>query len=448
MNKLKHSLYNFWNSQDTRTRKYNRNVIYSFILKGLGILISLLLIPITLNYLNRYEYGIWITLNSILTWVNYFDIGLGNGLRNKLTEALATKDYNLGKAYVSTTFVLLGIIAICIGVIVTILNCFIDWNHLLNVDKSVQNLSQITTIVIWCLCMTFVFRTVGVIYIAYQDIWINNLLTFLGSIVSFIWIFILTKFTTGSLLNVAIAYSLSPLAVYIVAYWIVFYKHHPELQPSYINIKLNRYSKEIGGLGVKFFILQLTSLIVFSTSNFIISRLFTPNEVTPYNIAYRYFNAIIMSFYMITAPLWSAITDALKQKDVNWITSSIRKMGIYCCVFSLISFIFVAISQPIFKIWIGNSIYIPYSLSISLAIYSSVLMWATIVSSFSNGIGDLRLQLWSSISSAILFIPLAIILSKYGVEGIVIAMTIVSLIPAVLLTFEYNYKIKFLKKHL
>ena len=45
------------------------------IFKGGTILISLILVPMTLSYLNPYEYGIWLTLSSTLAWIYTFDIG-------------------------------------------------------------------------------------------------------------------------------------------------------------------------------------------------------------------------------------------------------------------------------------------------------------------------------------------------------------------------------------
>jgi len=81
-------LSNLLSTQD-RTKRAVQNIGISLFIKGGSILISFLLIPLTLDYLNPYEYGIWLTLNSVLSWVYLFDIGLGNGLRNRLAEALA-----------------------------------------------------------------------------------------------------------------------------------------------------------------------------------------------------------------------------------------------------------------------------------------------------------------------------------------------------------------------
>ena len=77
--------------------KAKRHIIYSFGIQGLSILIGLLYVPLLLNYLTQEKYGIWLTLTSILGWFSYFDIGLGNGLRNKLAESIALGNNRLEK---------------------------------------------------------------------------------------------------------------------------------------------------------------------------------------------------------------------------------------------------------------------------------------------------------------------------------------------------------------
>ena len=93
------------------------NIAGSILIKGWNCIVQLLLVPITLNCLNQYEYGIWLTINSILLWIDQFDIGLGNGLRNKLAEALAKGDKEKARRLVSTTFMMLIIIVIPIVLI-------------------------------------------------------------------------------------------------------------------------------------------------------------------------------------------------------------------------------------------------------------------------------------------------------------------------------------------
>ena len=63
----------YFKGNNIRTLQAQKNIVFSFGLKGIGIIISFLLVPLTLNYLNASEYGIWLTLSSLMTWINYFE---------------------------------------------------------------------------------------------------------------------------------------------------------------------------------------------------------------------------------------------------------------------------------------------------------------------------------------------------------------------------------------
>lgn len=443
---LKNKATHFWHNPDMRTRKVNRSIVYSMAIKGGGILLTLALVPLTLSYLSAYEYGIWITIYSILTWINYFDIGLGNGLRNKLAEALAIGDYKLGQVYVSTTLFLLVIISALFYGIFLVADNFIDWYSLFNVDDSVTNLRTIVNIVMGCLFVNFSLRTIGMIYMAYQNAWANNLMVFLGAVVSFVWIFVLTKTTSGSLINVAVAFSVSPLLVYLLAYPIAFGRYFKEIRPRLSAIRM-RYAKDLGGLGVKFFFLQLATLIISSSSNLIISKVFSPAEVTPYSIAFRYFNVLAMVYMIIINPLWTAITDAYVRKDVNWIEANMRKMVYVWLLFTVISIFMVAVSQIVFRLWVGAEVVIPYNLCISIAVYNSTLLWFNLFGCYCNGVGRLKVALWVVSIAAIVFVPCALLMSDWiGVSGVAYAMALVSLIPGLVLSGQYVLDMRQLKQ--
>ena len=65
------------------------NISYSFFIKFGIAICGLILVPITLNYIESNDYGVWMTISSFTTWFYFFDIGLANGFRNKFTQAIA-----------------------------------------------------------------------------------------------------------------------------------------------------------------------------------------------------------------------------------------------------------------------------------------------------------------------------------------------------------------------
>ena len=89
---------------DQRTMTVKRNISLSFLYKAVSIIISFITIPLTIKYLDPSKFGVWITLSSIIAWFSLFDVGLGNGLRNKFTEAKTRGEYDLIRIYVSTTY--------------------------------------------------------------------------------------------------------------------------------------------------------------------------------------------------------------------------------------------------------------------------------------------------------------------------------------------------------
>lgn len=408
---------------DERTRKAAKNILASILFKGGSILISLLLVPLTLSYLNDYEYGVWLTLSSILSWVYILDIGLGNGLRNKLAEALALNKLKLAKVYVSTALYSLTGIVVLIYLLFLILQQWLDWNAILNVDPTrIDSVNSIVTIVFAFFCASFVLKTIGNIYMAYQQPAINDMLLFLGNLLSLIFIYLCTIFSSGSLEKVAILFSAAPVVVFALAFPFTFWKYK-EIRPS-ISCIHTRYLKQLMSLGIQFFVIQISCLVVFMTSNFVISQLFGPEQVTPYNIAFKYFSIINMGFTIVLTPVWSAVTNAYTIKDIDWIRSLMKKIILIWGVFVLFTFIMILLSTQVYRLWIGSNISVSFSLSIACGVYVTISNWNNIFAYMLNGIGKIRLQLYSSIISGLLFLPLAFYLgNKMGITGIMIAMS-------------------------
>ena len=147
MNKIREFVFDFF-SGDKRSVKAKTQILYSLILKGISIIIGFVFVPLLLNYLDTERYGIWLTLSSIIAWASFFDIGLGNGLRNRLTEAIADDNTELAKKYISTTYAVLGCIFGVLIIIFLTINPFLDWQKILNTQLvTTKELSIVALIV-------------------------------------------------------------------------------------------------------------------------------------------------------------------------------------------------------------------------------------------------------------------------------------------------------------
>ena len=78
----------FFSTGHERSVQAKKNIIGLVISYGLSFLISLLLVRLTINYVNPANYGIWLTLNSIVAWMSFFDIGINYGLLTLLKNII------------------------------------------------------------------------------------------------------------------------------------------------------------------------------------------------------------------------------------------------------------------------------------------------------------------------------------------------------------------------
>ncbi len=433
--KKKFTIKSFINEGHERSVKAKKNILTSILIKCVSISISFLLIPLALNYLNPIKYGIWLTLISVIGWFSFFDLGLGNGLKNKLAEALAKNDKELAKTYISTAYATITCIISVVYLLFISVFPFINWSFILNTPPEMSSeINHLIFIVFSFFCLQFIIKLVSMILSADQRSAISGGINTFASLLSLIIVFILTKTTHGSLLWLSIGVSVANLLAPLVAtlwYFSTDYKH---LIPSIKYVKLSS-AKDLMSLGFLFFIMQFAALILFSTDSFIIDQLYGPEEVTPYNIAYKYFSIITMGFTILTTPFWAAYTDAYHKKDFKWIKRITRKLILFWMTLALGLMVMLLFADTFYKLWVGDQIKVPFILSAVMSLWVLISSWTSIFGNFLNGVGKIRLSIYHSIVMIIINIPLSIFLAKYldlGSAGVIMG-TCICVLPQVFL---------------
>ena len=66
--------------------KIIKNAGLNLLTQFLSYLLTFISIPILLKFLGKESFGIFQTILTVLGWVSIANLGLGNGLRNKITE--------------------------------------------------------------------------------------------------------------------------------------------------------------------------------------------------------------------------------------------------------------------------------------------------------------------------------------------------------------------------
>lgn len=410
-------------------KKLRKNSIMSIATKFISMLLSFITAPLVLQCLGQEKYGIWVSLLGIVSWIYYFDMGLGGGLQIKLSSALAQNRNEDAKRYVGTAYAYLSLIS-GIGFLVgALLFLTIDIPGIFHYDTIGENVTLVLIVALFFACVNFVAKLADNILYATQNVGYVGLF---GLVSKLLWIVVLLLYAaTGN----------SYLIWFAIAEGVInFIKNI--LETIYVRVRFTQfrdifksikksYAKDIMSIGVLLFINNIGSLILNTTDNLVISRYFSAADVTPYSFCQKFFSIILMVFEAMVTPYFAAYTAAFAQNNINWMEKTLRKMWKIWGVFILVSIIGGLIFKPFSIIWLRMELNYPIGLIPFFAGYYILLMFGYTVTSFVNATSQTQKIVIPTLIGTIINIPVSIWLATgagIGLNGVVLGSIISMLI--------------------
>lgn len=429
----------FYSATDARSITARNNIIYSSLFRGLSMVIGLWMVPLTLGYLNPTKYGIWLTMTSIITWFNFFDVGLGNGLRNRLGESLAKNDLLKAKGYVSTTYAILTVIVVLVFLVFLGINQFVNWYAILNVPKTFdEDLGLLMLIVFFFFCLRFIFGLILTILNADQRLGLSGFVDLLTNVVSFAGVYIISKGFHESLVWLGSFLSFAPAFVLLVASLWLLNTDYKRISPSIKHVNF-AYTRSLTELSFQFFLLQIIVLLVFFSNNIIISQLLNPAKVSEFNIVHKYFNIVTTISVLILNPYWSAANEAYHKNDFAWLGKSVTHLVNVWVAICALTFVMVLASPYVYRYWVKDAVEIEFRSSLFMALYVILFSWHNTFVYLINGIGKIKLQLVIYMIVGLASVPMSYFFIKIlglGIDGSILSMTVCILPAAVLIPLQ------------
>lgn len=417
-----------------------KSMFLSAAYKPIGVLISYIYTPLMLTYLNEELYGVWITIISVTTWINYFDVGIGNGMRNIVASEVANGQVKKVKKIVSTAYFAVSVISLFTFILSLILMIFFNFDYFISKNISIKTPIVIT---VGFVCINFILSLCKSEFFAEQKAEVVSFMQIGTSLLNLVGIFFISRIFSPNLTLVALLTGISTTIVNVCFSYKLWSKKNYYM-PSIKAIDI-RSMKNIANLGVKFFILQIGCFILYSTDNIIITRLFSAAEVVPYNTAYKVFNLIQIMFAAFISPIWSKITVISTQHDYIGIKILLKKLNILMIPISMIILFFIVGFRDISYIWLRRELVYAPGLILCVGIFIFLNIYSSIYSAVLNGMGILNLQLYVSVFISIINIPLSIYFCthyKFGVTGVILATIICMLISVISLVIQTIYVLK------
>ncbi|MDR0428339.1 MAG: MATE family efflux transporter [Dysgonamonadaceae bacterium] len=446
---IKKKIVQLLNKGNERTVLTKKNIFASFGIKILTIFMTMMLMPLTIGYVNEERNGIWFTMTNMVMWIAIFDFGLGSGLKNKYAEAKAKGDMLLAKKYVSSTYAIIGLLWLIVFAVFSLINPFLDWSAIFPKvsPEYLQELYETTWIVVFSFGTLFVVKLLSNIVIADQRPAIASLIDMFGQLLTLIGVFLLAKLTPASLPKLGFVAGFSPVIVFLIASVYLFSTRYKEVRPSFrfVDFKLG---KVLLNLGLKFFVLTIAAFVVSTTLSYLITYIVNPAETTKYNVSFKLFSILMNVLAIVIIPYWSAFTDAHTLKDYKWMQESVKNLRKFFGYFLILQLIILALSPVLYYFWINiwlkdEVLDISFWMSLVVCLYVCSMVWLDLNIYPINGTGKIKLQLYSALFEMVCFIPLAVYLgNRIGVIGIIMAPVIIYIPRMIWAPIQLNKLVK------
>ncbi len=426
----------FFKQGHERTIRAKKNILLALLFKGIGLITAYIYFPISLEYLSPVKFGIFLTIASIIDWFAELDVGLGHGLRNRLGEAIADGNYQLARGYVSTAYFVLGGLFLFITIVFLVCNQFIPWARWLQANPELdQEISQLAIFVFVAFSIRFVASLIYQIFYSLQRIALADLFNMITKISFLIISLVLLYFTSESLVLFGAAKTLTFALVPVLAGFYFFNNEYKKFRPSIRFVSFS-HLRSLFSLGLQFFLIKLSMIVIHQTNDFLIARFVSLESVPVYEAAYKYMSIFLMLFVILTNQLWSANLEAYRKGELSWMKKSMIGTAKIWLITLLISAIMVIISPVVYKLWLQDTIEIPLVLTAIVAVSVSVVTWVNAFNLVLNGTSKVRLQMYGWIFAGVVNIPLSIFLAvdlELGIQGIVWG-TVISMLPLAILS--------------
>ena len=412
----------FFNDGNKRSLLIKKNVILSFFFRGLSILVSLSLVPISISSLSSETYGLWLTISSIISWMVFFDFGFAHGFRNSFAKAVANEDYVLAKKYVSTAYFTISCIFITLMLLALLANSFIDWSRILNLSPDLnEELQGVFQIMIVFFCLKNIIDVFLTMMTAYQRPAVSMGIIALGDACVLLTVCLIVYFSSLSLSILAFVMYFVPCCMTLFLSVIIFNrKDYRKFAPRVKSIDPSLI-KDIIGIGVQFFIIMMSMLLIFQFTNIIITRELGATSVTLYNVTYKLFNVVIVVMTVLLTPMWSAFTDAYTKKDYLWMKNCVKRIERIGLLTIPVIFVLLLLSEYIFDLWLGDKVETNIYLTMCMAFYAICRIMGQVYMYPLNGMGKIRLQLIIYLFFAVIAIPGIIYFTRlWGIVGTMI----------------------------
>lgn len=413
---------------NNRVRSILQNALATGAARAAGVLVGLLMVPLTLSYLGAERYGLWMALSSLIAFLQITDGGIGNALIGVVARNQA-QDQGRGLLQVITSaFFMLSLAGFLIAASFLFLEPLIDWQAFLNYSDAVSQDEVRAAIRVFI----FLF-VIGLPLTIAQQVRLgllqgarNGRYQAVGQVTNlgFVAIAILLEAGLPWLVFASMLGTVLTGAANLTAVFIDLLRYANVWRPSRETMWL------LLGKGGLFFVLQICALVSYNADNLIVANVVGAHSVAQYSIAMKVFSVPSFLFSLLLSGMWPAYADAEARGDRAWAADFFWKTTRRMFFVGLLVSLGLLIMSPwIFSVLTKGKVEPEIILLVGMFLWAVYLALGGAVATLLNGLHVVGFQVALAVPCTILNIVLSIWLAKHigvagPVFGSVVAMTI------------------------
>lgn len=402
-----------------------KNISYGALIRIFAIAISFLNIAICLRISDNSEYGLWITIYSVILWITYFDLGIGASLRNQFADSKSINNYSKLKKIVTNGMLFL----LFMGFMVLLISiaAYFSISQIGFLSKFMEY-KWIFALPVPLFSVFIMFSGIKWILIGDEKNYISEFIQLVTNILITIILFVLFVLEIkATAINFSQIYLIPSLFIIALFTFYLFSTEYKDYKPNLSSINFSTL-KSLSNLGFSFFIIQMCSLVTLQASNLIIFNLYSAESVVQYNLHYQIFNSVIILAGFLSNPLYGSFAKAYGRNDFIFIKATIKQfflvhMAIAIFILSLI----YSVSGYLIIILSGQQNLFDNNLAIYFYFNFFLVLFISVFSIFLSAIGELKWILRIALFNTIAYIPLVLFLNNYfGIYSVILSNIILS----------------------
>jgi O-antigen/teichoic acid export membrane protein len=360
-------------------------------------------VPLLIHYFSTDDYGIWVTLLSLITWIGIFDFGIGYSFKNKVTESLVDKNAASINALFKQCMQYYLIITTLLLILFFVL---LKVNPILSQHKLLSILIYVPAILVFPLGLS------GQIL---QGLRLAHIASIYGMAKSASWtlsvgilVFLEQKSTV---LGCAMLYSTLHVGMSVFVFYLALKKSALRM-PTIQELRMPLVFDKTIITGLQFFALQISGLFFFSMGNYYIYSNLSAKDTMDYDLINKIFTFFFSFFNTTIGVYWAEIAYYKASSDYLKLKQIYRNLLLFSGLFSIGAWILTLVAPPFIFFWTKGKVNITTINCIPFAFLITVQAFTYNGAVFMNAFEKVKLQIVLAAISIVFLYPLL----QYGFE--------------------------------